>query len=142
MVEEKQRNIDSLVMQQDISVNWRAIDWHIKAKLKMRRMVQDIALDDLASSVGLATETLQRYESGQDRVEAAKLWLLSQKLQVPLSYFFEGCEELEDECEDAVLQLEDEHSIELLKRFYSIADSKVREALLELMRMIEESKSD
>ena len=142
MVDAKQRNTDNLAKQQDLSVNWRAIDWHIKAKLRIRRTVQGIVLDDLASSVGMTTETLQRYESGQERVEAAKLWLLSQKLQVPLSYFFEGCEESVDECEGAVLQLEDEHSIELLKSFYRIPDPKIREVLLDLMRTIEKSKSD
>jgi transcriptional regulator with XRE-family HTH domain len=44
----------------------------------------------LAEEMGLTFQQVQKYERGTNRVSASKLHALSQVLDVPISFFFEG----------------------------------------------------
>jgi transcriptional regulator with XRE-family HTH domain len=45
---------------------------------------------DLAISVGLTFQQIQKYEKGSNRVSASKLFEFAKTLKVEVSYFFEG----------------------------------------------------
>lgn len=42
----------------------------------------------IGEAVGVRSQQIQKYECGQNRVSAARLFLLSQALDVPVEYFF------------------------------------------------------
>ena len=45
---------------------------------------------DLGRAIGVASQQIQKYEIGANRVSASRLWQISEKLGVPISFFFEG----------------------------------------------------
>ena len=55
----------------------------------------------LAAVLRVSVESIRRFEAGEERIGASLLWLISQKLHVPVPYFFATVlpelEEQEDE---------------------------------------------
>src|SRR5258708_17980054 len=45
---------------------------------------------DLGSKLGLSFQAVQKYETGENRISASRLYQLSRVLDVPLAYFFDG----------------------------------------------------
>jgi transcriptional regulator with XRE-family HTH domain len=51
----------------------------------------------LAGAVGVRFQQIQKYECAANRLSAVRLWQLSKALDVPLSYFFEGFQGIDEE---------------------------------------------
>jgi transcriptional regulator with XRE-family HTH domain len=66
------------------------IDLHVGKRLRMRRLMLDMSQTDVATALGVTFQQLQKYEKGANRVSASRLQHLSQFLQVPVPFFFEG----------------------------------------------------
>ncbi len=66
------------------------IDALIGARIKSRRTALKISQTALATSIGVRFQQVQKYESGANRVSASRLLSISDCLQVPVSYFFQG----------------------------------------------------
>lgn len=66
------------------------IDVHIGARLRQRRILLGLSQQVLGDAVGLTFQQIQRYEQGMNRIGAGRLYELSQGLDVPVGYFFEG----------------------------------------------------
>ena len=45
---------------------------------------------DLADAIGIRFQQIQKYECAGNSLKASRLWQLSQVLQVPVTYFFDG----------------------------------------------------
>jgi transcriptional regulator with XRE-family HTH domain len=56
----------------------------------MRRLMLDMSQTDIANALGLTFQQVQKYEKGTNRISASRLQHISQILQVPVSFFFEG----------------------------------------------------
>jgi transcriptional regulator with XRE-family HTH domain len=89
----------------------------------------------LAELLGITFQQVQKYEKGTNRVSASTLQKLSENLQVPVAYFFEGS------AQGAVLDgphtewaefLFVPEGLALMKAFQNIHDKEVRRALVEL----------
>ena len=76
------------------------IDVHVGSRLRLRRMLLGVSQEALASRLGLTFQQIQKYEKGQNRIGASRLWRIAQALDAPIAYFFEG---LEDAPSDAAL---------------------------------------
>jgi transcriptional regulator with XRE-family HTH domain len=50
----------------------------------------------VAIAVGVRFQQIQKYECGETRISAARLWNLAKVLDVPIGYFFEGLSQVED----------------------------------------------
>lgn len=66
------------------------VDLHVGQRLRNRRWLMGMTQQQLASAVGIKFQQIQKYESGANRVSASRLWDLSQALDVPVSFFFDG----------------------------------------------------
>ena len=66
------------------------IDKHVGSRLRMRRLMLDMSQTDIANALGLTFQQVQKYEKGTNRISASRLQHLSQILQVPVPFFFEG----------------------------------------------------
>lgn len=71
------------------------IDLHLGKRLRRRRRILGLTQQQLASEVGIRFQQIQKYESGANRISAARLWQLSEALESPVSYFYDGLEEIE-----------------------------------------------
>ncbi|MGB6230165.1 MAG: helix-turn-helix transcriptional regulator [Litorimonas sp.] len=45
---------------------------------------------DLGNRIGVTFQQVQKYERGTNRIGASRLWALSEQMDVPVSWFFEG----------------------------------------------------
>ena len=68
------------------------IDLHIGQRLRARRRLLGLSQPQLAEAVGVRFQQIQKYECGEDRISASRLWRLCGALKTPVDYFFEGLE--------------------------------------------------
>ena len=66
------------------------VDIHVGARARMRRTLLGMTQTDLGDALGLSNQQVQMYEIGVNRIGASRLLALTQALDVPIDYFFEG----------------------------------------------------
>jgi transcriptional regulator with XRE-family HTH domain len=66
------------------------IDLHLGKRLRRRRRLLGLTQQQLAGAVGVRFQQIQKYECGANRISAARLWSLSEALEVPVGYFYDG----------------------------------------------------
>jgi transcriptional regulator with XRE-family HTH domain len=68
----------------------RMLDVYVGTRVRMRRLHLGLQLDELALMAGLAKEVMQALEEGKVKTTAALVLQMSQLLEAPVSWFFEG----------------------------------------------------
>jgi transcriptional regulator with XRE-family HTH domain len=66
------------------------IDKHVGSRVRMRRKMLCMSQEKLADGLGLTFQQVQKYEKGCNRISASRLQQISQIVQVPVPFFFEG----------------------------------------------------
>jgi DNA-binding XRE family transcriptional regulator len=66
------------------------VDRHVASRLSLRRREVGMTQNQLAQTLGLTFQQLQKYEKAVNRISAGTLYQLSLSLEVPVQYFFEG----------------------------------------------------
>jgi transcriptional regulator with XRE-family HTH domain len=90
----------------------------------------------LAQSVGIRFQQIQKYESGANRISASRLWDLARALDMPISFFFEGLGEGKDGQaggDDGLLQ--NKETMDLIRAYYGL-DEGPRRRLLDLAKAL------
>lgn len=64
------------------------MDLTIGRRLRERRMLLGLSQDELAQRIGLSFQQLQKYETGENRISAARLYRIAQVLDVSITWFF------------------------------------------------------
>lgn len=65
-------------------------DKHVGSRVRMRRLSLKMSQTTLANALGISFQQVQKYEKGTNRVSASKLQQISDILEIPVSFFFEG----------------------------------------------------
>ena len=124
------------------------IDKHVGSRLRMRRLMLDMSQTDIADALGLTFQQVQKYEKGSNRISASRLQHLSQILQVPVPFFFEGApaatgipqsaERTDDAPSPSYVTdfLATSDGLDLVKAFMCIEDAKLRRAIVRLVEEI------
>lgn len=68
----------------------RNIDLYLGAKIKERRLLLGLTLEDLAKTLGLTYQQVQKYEKGTNRVTVSRLHDISLALKTPIGFFLQG----------------------------------------------------
>ena len=66
------------------------IDKHVGARVRMRRLLVGMSQEKLGTSLGITFQQIQKYEKGTNRIGASRLMHISEILQVPVAFFYEG----------------------------------------------------
>ncbi len=66
------------------------VDVHVGTRVRLRRQILKMSQEKLGDQLGVTFQQVQKYERGANRVGASRLWKISQALDVPISFFFEG----------------------------------------------------
>ncbi len=76
----------------------------------------------------MSFQQVQKNERGMNRIGASRLWQLSQVLDVPMLYFFEGLDEGAKAWspDDMLLKRE---TLKLVRAYYRITDPEIRKRL-------------
>jgi transcriptional regulator with XRE-family HTH domain len=122
------------------------IDKHVGSRVRMRRLMLDMSQTDLGDALGLTFQQVQKYEKGANRIGASRLQHLSQILQVPVPFFFEGApasigrpaaEASADASSSFVSDfLATSEGLDLVRAFTCIEDAKLRRAIVRLVEQI------
>src|ERR1700680_227453 len=124
------------------------IDKHVGSRLRMRRLMLDMSQTQLGDALGLTFQQVQKYEKGSNRISASRLQHLSQILQVPVPFFFEGApaasgisqaaKGMADAPSPSYVSdfLATSDGLALVKAFVCIEDRKLRHAIVRLVEGI------
>jgi transcriptional regulator with XRE-family HTH domain len=124
------------------------IDKHVGSRMRMRRRMLDMSQTEVAEALGLTFQQVQKYEKGANRIGASRLQHISQILQVPVPFFFEGAPAASgipqsakgtaDAPSPAYVAdfLATSDGLSLVKAFMSIEDAKLRRAIVRLVEEI------
>ena len=122
------------------------IDKHVGARVRMRRMMLAMSQEKLGDALGLTFQQVQKYEKGANRIGSSRLQQISDILQVPVAFFFEGAPHLPgtaaaiaaDAPSPAYVSdfLATSDGLALTKAFQKIADGKLRRRIVELVEQI------
>jgi transcriptional regulator with XRE-family HTH domain len=122
------------------------IDKHVGSRVRMRRLMLDMSQTNLADALGLTFQQVQKYEKGTNRIGASRLQHISQILQVPVPFFFEGAPAAfglppaDPEAAPSPSYVTDffatSDGLSLMKAFMRIADPKLRRSIVRLVEEI------
>ena len=115
------------------------IDKCVGQRIKAQRHLSGVSQIEMADVLGVTFQQVQKYESGANRVSAGRLYEVSRFLNVPVSYFFEDCEEKSDKKRTHILNadiFEDRETIEMVRYYHSIKDKKLQRNLLSFMKTL------
>ena len=112
-------------------------DQSIGARIKLARAARKVSQAELARSLGIAFQQVQKYENGTNRVSAGRLYEMARFLRVNVGYFFAGFADASPE-DRVPSPLIDEATAEFSRLLAQIKDVAVRKRLVELLRSLAE----
>jgi transcriptional regulator with XRE-family HTH domain len=120
-------------------------DKHVGSRVRMRRMMLGMSQEKLGDALGLTFQQVQKYEKGTNRIGASRLYQMSDILQVPVAFFFEGAPSLSGRTSGmgevpspayVADFLATTDGLALTKAFVHIKDSKLRRRIVDLVEAI------
>jgi transcriptional regulator with XRE-family HTH domain len=121
------------------------IDKHVGSRVRMRRMMLGMSQEKLGDALGLTFQQVQKYEKGTNRIGASRLQQISQILQVPVAFFFEGAPTLHAQPEGMAEApspayvsdfLATSEGLALTKAFTRIKQPRLRRRIVDLVEEI------
>lgn len=115
------------------------IDLYVGKRLRRRRRLLGLTQQQLAESVGIRFQQIQKYECGANRISASRLFELSEALHVPVQYFYDGLSE--DDREGPINPelnpdvLSQKETIDLIRAYYRLSEGP-RRRLLDLAKSL------
>ncbi len=132
------------------------IDIHVGNRVRMCRTLMGMSQERLGQALGLTFQQVQKYERGMNRIGASRLWDISQVLNTPVSFFYEGISEdaenlsprhvnenssLPKNIRDMMLTLDTNplnrrETLELVRAYYRIADRNAAHRIFDLIKAL------
>jgi len=120
------------------------IDLHLGKRLRRRRRLLGLTQQQLAGACGVRFQQIQKYECGANRISAARLFQLSEALEVPVGYFYDGISgaaqpaandaQREERGESGEI-LARRETLDLIKAYYQLGE-RPRRRLLDLAKSL------
>ena len=110
-------------------------DTHVGAMIRGRRKALGISQQALADRLGVSFQQVQKYERGDNRISASKMYAVAHCLSCPTTYFFDGLSTCHISTEGGPLMLIAE-DLEVVRLLSTIPSSKVRRQIVTLARAL------
>lgn len=128
------------------------VDIHVGSRVRLRRTLLGMSQEKLGKAVSLTFQQIQKYERGANRIGSSRLYQLSNVLDVPVSFFFDGVEERLARDGTGVSeggqesfesdQLSRRETLELVRAYYRITDPAIRKKIFDLVKAVSGPKKD
>jgi len=124
-----------------------AVDKHVGKRLRLLRQINEVSLEKLAEIVDVAPQQIQKYEIGETRISASRIYELSKIFRVPVAWFYHDLEATTSAEMQARIgtgfsapeRAESEGSQEaLLATYYAQLPPDMKQKLVDLARMLSE----
>ncbi|MGE4278642.1 MAG: helix-turn-helix domain-containing protein [Magnetospirillum sp.] len=122
------------------------VDTHVGGRLRLRRTLMGLSQTELARSVGLTFQQVQKYESGANRISASRLYHIAEALDVPVSFFFDdiprgGGSTLamglsEDQAGFTAPDSSGREGLEMMRNYHRITDEAIRRSVYDLTKSL------
>ena len=121
------------------------VDKYVGSRVRMRRIMLGMSQEKLGEALGLTFQQIQKYEKGTNRVGASRIQQISEILQVPVSFLFEGgptgttnSEGFSEGTSPAYVSdfLATAEGLALTRAFTRINDAKLRRSIVDLVEQI------
>ena len=121
------------------------IDKHVGSRIRLRRTMLGMSQEKLGESLGITFQQIQKYEKGTNRVGASRLQQISEILQVPVSFLFEGgpgatltANGFGEASSPTYVSdfLATSEGLALTKAFTRITDAKLRRSIVDMVEQI------
>jgi transcriptional regulator with XRE-family HTH domain len=121
------------------------VDKYVGSRVRMRRIMLGMSQEKLGEALGLTFQQVQKYEKGTNRVGASRLQQISEILQVPVSFLFDGgpsggasADGFSEGSSPAYVSdfLATSEGLALTRAFTRITDAKLRRSIVELVEQI------
>jgi len=121
------------------------VDKYVGSRVRMRRIMLGMSQEKLGEALGLTFQQIQKYEKGTNRVGASRIQQISEVLQVPVSFLFEGGPSTSAAAEGASEGtsptyvsdfLATSEGLALTRAFTRISDAKLRRSIVDLVEKI------
>jgi len=109
------------------------VDVHVGKRVRLARLEAGLSQDELGRGIGVSFQAVQKYERGENRLSASRLYRTAQLVKQPISYFFQGLGHERRAIDAAVFQSEE---IALVRQYRRIASKEVRARLLRLAQHV------
>jgi len=111
------------------------IDVQVGHRLRQARFLAGVSQSELGAGIGVSFQAVQKYECGENRISASRLFKAAQLLRRPASFFFEDVEQGR-----AVIASEpsgfSREEIDLIRHYRQITDEQLRDHMLQMMMRI------
>ena len=119
------------------------VDVHVGKRIRHRRWLAGMTQQQLAESVGIKFQQIQKYETGANRVSASRLWDIAAAMGVNVGFFFEGMEAAPSDSDVSSPAakgtpadiLGDKEALDLVRSYYAIPENQ-RRRLFDLARVL------
>ena len=114
------------------------VDIHVGPRVRQRRWLLGMTQQQLAEKVGIKFQQIQKYETGSNRISSSRLWDISEVMDVPVSFLFEGLTEVHDSKALKKNILDDKEALDLVRCYYAIPEQQ-RKRLFDLARVLSDA---
>ena len=121
------------------------VDKYVGSRVRMRRIMLGMSQEKLGEALGLTFQQVQKYEKGTNRVGASRIQQISEILQVPVSFLFEGGpsgitspESFGESGSPSYISdfLATSEGLALTRDFTRISDAKLRRSIVDMVEQI------
>ena len=121
------------------------VDKYVGSRVRMRRIMLGMSQEKLGEALGLTFQQVQKYEKGTNRVGASRIQQISEILQVPVSFLFEGgpsgiasTDNFSEGVSPAYISdfLATSEGLALTRAFTRISDAKLRRSIVDMVEQI------
>ena len=119
------------------------VDATVGEKIRLRRKMMGMSQTALAEKLGVTFQQVQKYEKGKNRVSASSLHKVAEVLRISVSDLFDGSDasliyssDVSDGTKAFLEFISTAEGLRLNKAFALIADRKIRQQLIELVRVL------
>jgi transcriptional regulator with XRE-family HTH domain len=121
------------------------VDSHVGSRVRKRRLMLNMSQEKLGGALRLTSHQVQKYENGTNRIGASRLQHISEILQVPIAYFFDGAPDQHSQRNGPRSRSTPKYmstfvttsdGLALAKAFMRINERKVRRSIVVLVKTI------
>jgi transcriptional regulator with XRE-family HTH domain len=115
------------------------IDIYVGGRMRLRRIQLGLSQGALASKIGVSFQAVQKYESGDIRISASRLYDVAQAMEVSPAFFFEGypdgivAKNIAQESSPASETFDRREVMSLIRGYYGIRDPQLQADVLRLI---------
>lgn len=109
------------------------VDRFVGGRIRERRVMLGLSQQQMANLIGVTYQQAHKYERGINRISAGRLYEIARVLSVPVSFFYEGLDDMQG---DDDLSVRQRMCLELARNFTQIPNERHREVLSQLARVL------